>query len=374
MFEKITVFDIETPDRLNSRICSIGLTRIENGEIVGSENFLIDPECDFCKMNIGKHHIHPEDVEGKPKFPEFWTNYGAYFFDGIVAGHGVSFDLNVLKKTLEAYQIEIQPIRYVDTLKIAKDNYTDLPNHKLSTICESMGISLQNHDSGSDSHATAEIMLDILGRCSETELSRYVNLFDPNQKTEEDEYRQHWSTNLSAETKALRALKVVVESMGIDGAIDYEDFVFLLGYIEKHCYGLVGRYPFDEIITIINRILEDGDVTQEELSEFTQFCKKAFAPVESSEDQFDGNVVGKHIVLTGDFAIAPRSKVEKKLTELGAIVHSSVTLETEMVIVGKLGSKAWGMGTYGKKVERAKQLQSQGKNILILKEEDVFES
>ncbi len=372
MFEKITIIDIETPDMLQTRICSIGITRIENGEITETGNFLINPECDFHKMNMAKHHIRPEDVEGKPTFPEFWEQYGGWFEDCIVAGHGVSFDLSVLKKTLEAYQIAIEPFKYVDTWKMAKDFFHDLPNHRLPTLCESMGISLQHHDSGSDSLATAQVLLNILADHSEHELAEYLKDFPPSQTENDGEDKKFWGANVSPETKALRSLGNLIERMSSDGAIAYDDFVYLLDYIRRRCKGLYGRYPFDQIIDKINSILADGEVTKKELEDFTAFCKAAFDPVGESQSTFDGTLEGKHIVLTGDFAIAPKSQVEQQLKESGAIVQGSVSSKTDTVIVGKLGSPAWKMGTFGGKVEKAMQLQGKGYNIQILKEEDVF--
>lgn len=374
MFEKITVIDIETPDRMNSRICSIGITRVENREIVGAENFLIDPECDFFNMNMAKHHIRPEDIEGKPTFPEFWGQYGGWFEDCIVAGHGVSFDLSVLKKTLEAYQITIEPFKYVDTWKMAKDFFHDLPNYRLPTLCESMGISLQPHDSGSDSLATAQVLLNILANHSEAEISEYLKDFPQTQMENDGEEKRFWGANVSPETKALLSLRNLIERMSGDGSIDYDDFVYLMDYIRRRCKGLYGRYPFDQIIDKINGILADGEVTKKELEDFTTFCKAAFDPVSESKGTFDGTFEGKHIVLTGDFAIAQKSQVEKQLKERGAIIQNSVSSKTEMVIVGKLGSPAWKMGTFGGKVEKALQLQGKGCNIQILKEEDVFGS
>ena len=124
---------------------------------------------------------------------------------------------------------------------------------------------------------------------------------------------------------------------------------------------------------LLNKIIEDGEVTPDELAEFTQFCNEAFNPVENSNsDSFDGEIAGKNIVLTGDFELAPRKQVEKMLTEQGANVQSGVTAATNLVIVGKRKSKAWSMGNYGSKIERAKQLQSAGYAIQIIQEEDVF--
>lgn len=376
MFEKITVFDIETPDKLNSRICSIGITRIENGEIIGSENFLIDPECEFNHINMRINHIHPEDVLGKPTFPEFWENYGAYFEDGIVAGYNISAsDLPTLRKTMKAYGVEIEPFNYIDILFVAKDAYPDLPNHRLPTLCESLDISLEHHDSGSDSLAEAGILLDILGKYDENELSEYVKTFDLNETTnsKKSNYSQHEAMNLSRKSKALRALKEAIEEMTKDGAIKYEDFESLHEVVESYYLELFDTYPFGDLYNKIDSIIEDGKVTQEELDDFTQFCKIAFNPVENSQDQFDGVVEGKYIVLTGDFAFSPNKKepVKKKLEEAGAIIQERVTQKTDVVIVGKLGSPHWKMGTFGDKVEKAKEYQGKGCPIKIIMEENM---
>ncbi len=57
MFDKFIVIDIETPNAHNDKICSIGLTRIENNRIIESSNKLIcndrcqeavSPDYGFC--------------------------------------------------------------------------------------------------------------------------------------------------------------------------------------------------------------------------------------------------------------------------------------------------------------------------------------
>ena len=363
MFEKITVFDVETPDSQNSRICSIGITRIENGEIIGSENFLIDPECEFNHINMRINHIHPEDVLGKPTFPEFWENYGAYFEDGIVAGYNISAsDLPTLRKTMNAYGINIEPFNYIDIYPVVKDIYPDLPNLQLPTLCESMGISLDHHNSESDSYATAQLLLNILADYSEDELSHiYLKTFYLNPKENDG------GAKVSPETKAWVSLKNHIEHMNSSGEVDFTN---LQDYIQKNCMILEGIYSFDKINAKINNILENGEVLP--LEEFTKFCKGVFDPVGEFPSTFDGILDGKQVVHTGDFAIGSTSQVKTLLSARGAIVQRSVTKKTDMVIVGKYGSKNWKLETFGEKVENAIKLNDKGYNIQILKEEDVF--
>lgn len=52
MEEKYTVFDVETPNGANDRICSIGISEIENGMIIESQNIFVNPECEFDSFNI----------------------------------------------------------------------------------------------------------------------------------------------------------------------------------------------------------------------------------------------------------------------------------------------------------------------------------
>lgn len=45
--QNYTVFDVETANRQRDSVCSIGIVRVENNEIVFKKEYLIDPECPF---------------------------------------------------------------------------------------------------------------------------------------------------------------------------------------------------------------------------------------------------------------------------------------------------------------------------------------
>ena len=61
-----TAFDVETANNSRDSICSIGIVRVENNEVVFAEEILINPECDFNFFNTRIHGINQEMVSDKP--------------------------------------------------------------------------------------------------------------------------------------------------------------------------------------------------------------------------------------------------------------------------------------------------------------------
>ena len=162
---RVTAFDVETPNRYADRVCSIGVTLIERGKVRERFECLVDPDTFFDDFCVSVHGITPEDVEGEPEFPVIWDRIGGFFRDSLVIAHNAAFDLSVLKKLFLHYGIEEEPVRYADTLRISRAVYGKrMPNHRLGTLCENLGIGLDAHHAGSDSLACAELYLRMLAR------------------------------------------------------------------------------------------------------------------------------------------------------------------------------------------------------------------
>ena len=80
-----TFIDVETPNRRNDRICSIGaVVTDQDGTVVEKKSYLVNPESSFDDINVRIHGIAP--------------------VDGVVA-HNARFDLSVLTKPLVSYDI-----------------------------------------------------------------------------------------------------------------------------------------------------------------------------------------------------------------------------------------------------------------------------
>lgn len=160
MTDRYIVFDVETPNSRNNRMSAIGITVVENGEIIDEFYSLVNPEQEFDYFNIKLTGITPEMAEKAPTFPELWEKIGGIMESGVLVAHNAPFDMGVLQKCIEYYCIDTKPIfRYACTCRMAKKCLPSLGSHRLNNLCDYLGIELNHHDAGSDSRACAEILL-----------------------------------------------------------------------------------------------------------------------------------------------------------------------------------------------------------------------
>ncbi len=145
-----TVFDVETPNAKNDSICSIGIVRVEEGRVVSSKHYYVDPEDRFDSFNVQLHGISKSKVSGKPKFPELWNDISSYFIDGVVIAHNASFDLRVLSKCFANYSIQVPDFFSVCTLKLSRRWVRELSHHKLNDMCGYFHVNLLHHHNALD--------------------------------------------------------------------------------------------------------------------------------------------------------------------------------------------------------------------------------
>ncbi|PSN15247.1 exonuclease [filamentous cyanobacterium CCT1] len=148
--------DFETADRYRDSACSIGLVRVEQGQVVNKAHYLIRPprrQFEFTHI----HGITWRQVANQPDFAERWPEIaamlaGAEFF----AAHNASFDRSVLHACCRAHNIAPPAPDFVCTVKLARQAWNIRPT-KLPNVCDYLGIPLNHHDALSDAEACAKI-------------------------------------------------------------------------------------------------------------------------------------------------------------------------------------------------------------------------
>lgn len=154
--------DFETANEKRNSPCSIGIVVVENGEIKEKIHYLIKPkEMRFMPINIGIHGIRPKMVINEPEFDEIWEKIKKYFDKSLVVAHNASFDISVLRNTLETYNITLPSFNYICTMKLSRNFYTDLSNAKLNTVNDFLGFEFKHHDALADAIACSNILLSI---------------------------------------------------------------------------------------------------------------------------------------------------------------------------------------------------------------------
>ena len=154
--------DFETANEKRNSPCSIGIVVVKNSEVVEKLYYLIKPkEMRFMPINIGIHGIRPGMVENEPEFDEIWGKINSYFNNNIIIAHNASFDISVLRRTLELYKIKSPVFEYVCTMKLAKNFYQQIDNAKLNTVNRFLGYEFNHHDALADALACSNILLSI---------------------------------------------------------------------------------------------------------------------------------------------------------------------------------------------------------------------
>jgi len=179
LLERYTAVDVETPNRNNDSLCSIGIVHMEYGTPVYKREFLVQPQEHFDYFNTRIHGITAKMVREAPLFPEVWREISPFFEGGVLAAHNATFDLGVICKMLARYGLPLPQLSYVCTLQKSRRH---LPkeacgSHKLNDLCAGLNIPLEHHhDALDDALACALILEHLIDRfgCDEEDVKPFV--------------------------------------------------------------------------------------------------------------------------------------------------------------------------------------------------------
>lgn len=169
--------DFEIANPKYSSACSLGMTIVEENKIIETKEWLIKPTpFEFNMRNVYIHGITEDDVIDAPTFDQLWQDELKYYFEKYknVIAHNAAFDVAVLRKTLDEYQIEWPEINYLCTYKIAQHTIPNLFNYRLNTVSKHFGIELDHHNAASDCNACAEIFLRIVNDTYQGDLEKLL--------------------------------------------------------------------------------------------------------------------------------------------------------------------------------------------------------
>ncbi len=170
--------DFETANYRRNSACSLGVVIYDNGNVEKKE-WLIKPEpCEFDPFNIMIHGITEDMVINSPTFEIVWNEIKDLIESSIVVAHNASFDLSVIRYTLEQYKIDYPEIDYLCTMKLAQKAMPGLINYKLNTVSSKMGIKLKHHNALQDANASAEILLNLMKQNRSDSLDDLLDKFE----------------------------------------------------------------------------------------------------------------------------------------------------------------------------------------------------
>lgn len=264
--EKVTYFDVEYANNKNKSICQIGIMceNFLNGEPYYPEkNIYINPEDDFDDFCTKIHGITKETVKNENSFPVVWKEIEKYFTNAVIIGHNVAgSDLNALVKVLKRYNLDIPEFYYVCTLDLARQYVPSyaVKDYSMSTLCNYFDVDIDSeHNAFDDACACADLFKSIIREYS-------IDINDIKIKKYSPHFEKEYSRFVSSPVlrKAISEFYGMIRGFSIDNEISPEEFNFIKKWKEEFSI-YENQKGIADIISVLNKIIADGQITIEEI-------------------------------------------------------------------------------------------------------------
>jgi len=172
--------DFETANESRKSICSVGLSKVENGEIVDEYYTLINPEEYFDPFNTGIHGITEDMVKDSPTYPEVRNNIINFIGELPIVAHYAPFDTGAIRDANEKYNLIHFNVNYFCSYALSR-SLLSLVSYNLDTVAKEFNYKFKHHNALDDSKACAAIVLG---------LSRKFELYTLIELTEKAGYKK----------------------------------------------------------------------------------------------------------------------------------------------------------------------------------------
>lgn len=243
--------DIENPNARGNSICSIGIIVVKNKKVVEQKYSLINPEDRFDINNSNITGLNYSDVKDAPTFKEYWKNIKELLEKNIIVGHNITYDLTVIAKALERYDIKVPIFNYYCTLKLSR-SFINSNSYSLNNLCDLLNINLENHHNALEDAKASQ------------KLFEYLDNNNDIGNSEKFEFERVLLDNLDSKLETnINTLYGIIKGINYDKRIDDKEIEKLKVWVEDN--RIYKQYAlFDRIILKLEEILNDNKITEYE--------------------------------------------------------------------------------------------------------------
>ena len=247
---KVVAIDFETFNSSGDSACSVGVAVIEDHEITKTHHRLIRPPTNELNPYCFRHHgICWDDVKREPDFKDVWSQVWNDIQDAsYFVAHNAGFDQDVLSSCCDFHGIDPPESEFLCSLELA-ESFWSLETYKLNRVCEFLKIPLLHHNAQSDAEASAKILLRAM-----------QHGYQVGEDIKGDDTK--W---LSQE------VMFVVAAIMEDGKVDTKEIYSASQWLNANI-DAASVWPGTELKVVLDKILEDGAVSDTELSDFHELC------------------------------------------------------------------------------------------------------
>lgn len=153
-------FETANPSRVSA--CSMGITKVVDGQVAFAEVRYIHPVGGYSGINISIHGITEDMTRDAPTFDRVFEEFRDDFENLPVVSYS-GFDRCVFEALLDHYNIRLKHnVAFIDAYAIARSVIPGLTSYKLPAVAYSLGIPREvHHDAKCDALQCARVFLKI---------------------------------------------------------------------------------------------------------------------------------------------------------------------------------------------------------------------
>ncbi|MBU3023275.1 BRCT domain-containing protein [Aestuariibacter sp. A3R04] len=164
-----------------------------------------------------------------------------------------------------------------------------------------------------------------------------------------------------------------------DGVVNTKEFGFICDWLDRNEI-VEEDWLVRQVKSRITHILEDNEVSHEELTEFAEALKQLTgyqfddtgdaecASLAYLEDQVKSLTECTNVCFTGKFLMGTRKTLEDHAKLVGLTPEKKITKKLNLLVIGELVTPDWRFQSYGRKIEQAVKYREAGVPIKILTE------
>lgn len=378
-----TVVDLETCGLYGEerkKVIEISALRFRDDKLTDKFSTLVNPEMHIPNKITQLTNITDEMVENAPVIKDILPDFIDFIGDDVLIGHNIeAFDYKIISEL----SMGAVSNSYIDTYRLAQRCLPELPNHKLETLAQHLGLSVDDmHRSEYDCIITQQLYVNLKPLCGKTISPSF---YSPKPKTKVNYSYAKVDPNFTENSPLLGKTCIVYGAFKQLSVDQIKHLLDVIGarYVDFFCYSadilILGSEMYEKYVSGI----EDDIITsfmalhKPIISEyeFVKDCHIVFSAERNASDFITKtDISGKTVCLTGNFDIdSNRDRIIYRIIELGGIVKNNVIKSLDYLIIGNQGSENYKSGSKGKKVEKAEYFNENGAEIKILSEYDFFE-
>lgn len=202
---------------------------------------------------------------------------------------------------------------------------------------------------------------------------------------EKNQFAAAKSVDAHNTNKAIEHLIGMVTGMIADEHLHDKEILLLQMWLKDHP-DVTAVFPGSVIARKISEVLEDGAITEAErahlLGVLTQLASTDFSSTGSTsaevsslpiEDAVTIDFNNSMVCFTGEFLYGTRAACDRLVLKLGAMCTDNVSKKVDILVIGTKVSPDWAHTTFGRKIQKAVELQEQGHAIEIISEKKMLE-